>query len=162
MTEDGTTPPMLDTTADTWYTWLGLAATSLAVGGVVAGLPTAVPPDAGAVAAVVDDVASSSYDEHERVAILADAIRLDTRGLALRSDGGTAHASFAQRVTPAEGGRLADVLQGGSPAEVYRTRDAFSAALQRARAADREWRPAPSRLTVRRVTWGDVDATLVG
>ena len=153
---------MLDTTADTWYTWLGLVAASLAVGGVVAGLPTAAPADAGAVVAAIDDVASSPYEERERVTVPADAMRLDSHSLALRSDGGTAHASFAREVTPVEGGRLADVLRGVPPADVYRTRDAFSAALRDAHAVDRKWRPAPDRLTVRRVTWGEVDATLVG
>jgi hypothetical protein len=153
---------MLDTTADSWYTWLGLAAASLVVGGVVAGLPTAVPPDARAVAAAVDEVAASPYGERERVPVPADAIRLDAHGLALRSDGGTAHASFAQDVTPADGSRLVAVLRGVPPEEVYRTEDAFAAALREARAADREWRPAPDSLTVRLVTWGTVDATLVG
>ena len=153
---------MLDTTADTWYTWLGLVATSLAVGGVVTGLPTAVPPDAGAVAATVDDIAASPYGERERVAVPADAMRLDSRSLALRSDGGTAHASFARDVTPADDGRLAAVLRGVPPGTVYRTNEAFAAALREARAGDREWRPAPDQLTVRRVTWGDVNATLVG
>jgi hypothetical protein len=153
---------MLDTTADSWYTWLGLVATSLAVGGVVAGLPTSVPPDARAVAASVDEVAASPYDEREHVPVPADAIRLDASGLSLRSDGGTAHASFALEVTPAAGSRLVAVLRGVPPGEVYRTEDAFATALQEARDEDREWRPAPDRLTVRRVTWGDVDATLVG
>lgn len=153
---------MLDTTADTWYTWLGLVAASLAVGGAVAGLPTAVPPDAGRVAAAVDDIAASPYDEHEEVAVPAEAVRIDSRGLSLRSDGGTAHARFAQDVTPAHGSRLAAVLRGVPPGKVYRNPSAFAVALREARAANHGWRPAPDRLTVRRVTWGEVDATLVG
>ncbi|MEF8906340.1 MAG: hypothetical protein V5A13_00635 [Haloarculaceae archaeon] len=153
---------MLDTTADSWYTWVGLVATSLAVGGVVAGLPTSVPPDARGVAATVDEVAASPYGEREDVSVQADAIRLGAHGLALRSDGGTAHASFALAVTPADEGRLVAVLRGVPPGEVYRTEDAFATAIREARDEAREWRPAPDRLTVRRVTWGDVDATLVG
>jgi len=162
MREGGTRAPVLDTTADTWYTWLGLVATSLAVGGVVAGLPTAVPPDAGGVAAAVDGVAASPYGEHEQVAVPAEAVRLDSRGVALRSDGGTAHARFAQDITPARDGRLAAVLRGVPPGRVYRSQSAFAAALREARAAEGRWRPAPDRLTVRRVTWGEVDATLLG
>jgi hypothetical protein len=153
---------VLDTTADTWYTWLGLVATSLAVGGVVAGLPTAVPPDAAAVAAVIDGIAASPYSEREHVTVPADAMRLDTHRLALRSDGGTAHASFTRAVTPAESSRLTAVLRGTAPHKAYRTKEAFVDALREARAADRTWQPAPDRLTVRRVTWGEVDATLVG
>ena len=160
--EGGTTPTVLDTTADTWYTWLGLVATSLAVGGVVAGLPTAVPPDAEAVAAAVDDIATSPYAERERVAVLAETMRLDTHRLGLRSDGGTAHASFTQGVTPADSRRLTAVLRGSSPQEVYQTEGAFVGALREARAADRGGQPAPDRLTVRRVTWGEVNATLIG
>jgi len=153
---------VLDTTADTWYTWAGLAAASLAVGGVVAGLPTAVPPDAAAVATTVDEVAASPYDERERVTVPADTIRVDSHGIALRADGGTAHATFARGVTPTNGGRLAAVLQGVPPGRLYRSQRAFAAALQGARASEQEWRPAPDRLTIRRVTWGEVNATLVG
>jgi hypothetical protein len=153
---------MLDTAADTWYTWLGLVAASLAAGGVVAGLPTAVPPDAEAVAATVDGVAASPYDEHERVAVSADAMRLDSRGLTLRSGGGKAHATFARRATPVGDGPLAEVLRGAPPESVYRTRESFSDALREARARESEWQPAPEGLTVRRVAWGEVDATLVG
>lgn len=153
---------MLDTTADTWYVWLGLVATSLTVGGVIAGLPTTVPPDAAAVAATVDDIAASPYSEREHVGVSANAMQLGSHSLALRSDGGAAHASFTQAVTPVDGSRLAAVLQGAPPQDVYRTKEAFAAALREARGVDSEWRPAPDRLTVSRVAWGDINATLVG
>ena len=153
---------MLDTTADTWYTWVGLVAASLAVGGVVAGLPAAAPPEVGPVAETVDDVAASPYTERESVTVPGRELRLGTRQLALRSEGGTAHASFARPVTPVRAGRLTAVLRGTPPGRVYTTPAAFDAALQAARDREARWQPAPDRLTVRRVSWGGVDATLVG
>lgn len=153
---------MLDTTADTWYTWLGLVAASLAVGGVVTGLPTAPPPETGPVVETVDDVATSPYAERESVAVPGRELRLGADQIAVRSDGGTAHARFARPVTPVRDGRLAAVLRGVPPGRVYASPAAFEAALRDARGQEPRWRPAPERLTVRRVSWGEVDATLVG
>lgn len=153
---------MLDTTADTWPTWLGVIAASVAVAGVAVGLPTAPPPDPAAAAVTVDRVAASPYSEHERVELDAAELRLGADRIALRSSGGTAHATFAYPVVPVRGPPLARVLAGAPPEAVYGTPAAFRAALERAGRTEPRWRPAPERLTVRRVRWEGIDATLVG
>ena len=150
---------------DSWYVWVGLAAVSAALVGVAVELPTARPPDAAAVAATVDGVAASPYDAVGEHPLRADDVRLSARRIALRRDGTTARAEFAfgpvVPVPPGDG-PLRGVLYGSSPAERFGSRAAFEVAVERARTRDPDWRPAPDRLTVRRVSWRGVDATLVG
>ena len=150
---------------DSWYVWVGLAAVSAALVGVAAELPTTTPPDAAAAATTVDGVAASPYAAVGEHPLRADAVRLSARRIALRRDGTTARAGFAfgpvVPVPPGDG-PFRRVLDGGSPAEQFDSRAAFEAATERARGRDPDWRPAPDRLTVRRVSWGGVDATLVG
>lgn len=150
---------------DSWYVWVGLAAVSAALVGVAVELPTTRPPDAAAVAATVDGVAASPYDAVGEHPLRADDVRLSARRIALRRDGTTARAEFAfgpvVPVSPGDG-PLRGVLYGSSPAERFDSRARFEAAVERARERDPDWRPAPDRLTVRRVSWGDVHATLVG
>ena len=153
---------MLDTTADVWPTWLGLTVASLAVAGVAVGLPAAPPPDPEPVAATVDATAASPHTEREVVPVEASQIRLTPRGIALRSQGGTAHATLTRSVVPVRGPPLQRVLDGAPPASVYDSRAAFREALRVAKDREPRWRPAPPRLTVRRVHWRGVDATLVG
>jgi hypothetical protein len=156
---------MLGSPVESWYLWVGLAAASVALVGVAVELPRTTPPDAAAAAATVDGVAASPYDAVGEHPLRADAVRLSSRRIALRRDGTTARAGFAfgpvVPVPPGEG-PLRRVLAGGSPAERFDSRAAFASAAERARGRDPTWRPAPDRLTVRHVSWGDVDATLVG
>jgi hypothetical protein len=56
---------------------------------------------------------------------------------------------------------LRSVLDGKRPAAVFETESDFAAAIDRSQTA-LDWRPAPERLVVTRVSWGDTDATLVG
>jgi hypothetical protein len=154
---------MFDAPLDAMYVWLGLGVVSLAVAGTALALPTAAPPDPGPVADTVDDVAASAGEARASVEVTADRLRLSRRFVALRSEGGTVRARFAfGPVTPATGDRLGRVLHGTSPAEVFRSKRAFRTALDAARSTSYRWRPAPERLTVCRVTWGGIDATLVG
>ncbi|MFB6184096.1 MAG: hypothetical protein ABEI96_06030 [Haloarculaceae archaeon] len=156
---------MEESALDAWYLWIGVSLASIAVLGVVAGLPTATGPDAVAVAEAVDAVASSDQQATTRVRLRADRIRLGPYRVALRSSGGgTAHATFAYGpVTPTRGRPgLRGVLAGRPPDTVFRSRSAFATAVRRARSDGRAWRRAPAELTVRRVVWGDVDVTLVG
>lgn len=149
---------------DTWYLWLGVGAASVAVFGVALALPTAAPPDATAVAATVDSVASSDHEAVASRRLRVEQLRLGSHAVALRTDGGVAHASFAYApVTPTGNAtRLASVLHGTPPESAFDSPSAFAQTLERARNATRTWRNAPRRLFVRRVSWEGVDATLVG
>jgi len=153
---------VFDTTADVWPTWLGLVAASLAVAGVAAGLPAAPPPDPDPVAATIDAVAASDHPERETVAVDAEEVRIEPRRLTLRSHGGTAHAALGDPVVPVRGPPLERVLDGAPPDSVFDSPTAFRRALREARGRESRLRPAPTRLTVRRVHWGGVHATLVG
>lgn len=156
---------MFGVPVESWYLWVGLAAVGAALVGVAVELPRTAPPDATAVAATVDGVAASPYDAVGEHPLRADAVRLTARRVALRRDGTTARAEFAfgpvVPVPPGDG-PLRRVLRGGTPADRFESPAAFEAAAGRARERDPAWRPAPDRLTVRRVSWGGVDATLVG
>ena len=154
---------MFELALDSWYAWLGVAAASVVVFGVALGLPSAAPPAAAPVADAVDEVATSPYEAQTTVDVRAAAYRLDSHRISLRTDGGRSHATFAYGpVTPAHSDALERVLDGGPPSTVFDSQGAFDRAVERAQDKEGEWRPAPETLTVRRVTWGDVDATLVG
>jgi len=157
---------MFDTPVDAWYLWVGLAVASLAVLGTALLVAAGTPTGAARVADAIDEVAASPYLATETVALDGEALRLGPSRLALRTRAGIAHATLAYApVTPVIGGRLGTVLRGRAVAAVFDSSAAFRRALVRARDRARDrggFRPAPTRLTVRRVSWGEVDATLVG
>lgn len=154
---------MLDAPVDAWYAWLGLGVVSVAVAGVALGLPTAPPPTAAPVADAVDSVASSPHEARTTVEVSAERMRLRPDAVALRTDGGTAHARFAfGPVTPVGDGRLGRVLRGRSPDGVFATQASFATAVAEAQNRTATWRPAPNRLAVVRAQWGEIHATLVG
>jgi hypothetical protein len=155
---------MFTVPADAWYAYAGVAAASLVVFGVAAGLPTAPPPDASSAARTVDRVASSHYTASASHALDADSMRLTSRGLTLRTDAGNAHATFRYGpVTPVRRGtELGRVLGGADPTRVFGSSAQLRNASAAARSRDPSWRPAPGRLHARRVTWGSVNVTLVG
>jgi len=156
-------PPVFDAPLDVWYAWLGTGLVSLAVAGTVLAFPAASPGDAGAVADAVDEVAASEYDAREEVAVPAEELRLGPLTVGLRAGGETAHARFEYGpVTPVRDGELRPVLAGTPPETVFADAEAFRATVERAQRRDRTWRDAPQTLRVRRVSWGEVDATLVG
>jgi hypothetical protein len=154
---------VFDAPLDTLYVWLGLGAVSLAVVGAAVSFPAASPATAAPLADAVDAVAASGYEAREEITVPAGRVRVSPHGLTLRTDGGRAHASFAYGpVTPVRRGDLRAVLSGAPPAAVFPDRGAFRAAIERAQHRDPGWREREAGLTVRRVSWGDVDATLVG
>jgi hypothetical protein len=153
---------VLDTTADTWYTWIGLVAASVAVASVAVSLPSAPPPDPGPLVRTVEGVTASPYGETERVSVVADRIRLGPKRVSLRSDGGTAHGTFATAVVPVRSGPLRRVLAGRPPPAVFERPAAFEWSLRTAAERTPRWRAAPDHLAVRRVSWRGVSATLVG
>jgi hypothetical protein len=155
---------MFQMPVDAWYCWVGLAAVGVAVFGIAAALPTATGPDATGLADTIDAVASSEYAATSDYRIDADRIRLGPHRIALRNDAGTAHATLAfGPITPAFGSaNLSAVLAGRTPGAVYESADAFGRATERARNRSTRWRDAPSRVRVRRLSWGEEDVTLVG
>lgn len=154
---------MFDPPLEAVYIWFGLGIVSVCVLGIVLGFPTAAPPEAGPVADSIDRVASSQQEPQIALELDARAIRLRPRSVALRTDGGTARASLAfGPITPALNGSLARILAGKPPERVFRSKLAFGRALATARSRSYGWRPAPAELTVRRVSWEGIDATLVG
>jgi len=155
---------MFDVPVESTYVWVALALVSASVLGLAVRVPSAPPPDATGVARTVDSVASSPYEATARHPIEADEIRLGSERVGVRTDAGASHAGFAyDRVVPASGaGPLGYVLRGRPPERVFDSRRAFSVAVKRARNGTASWRPAPERLLVRRVSWGGVNATLVG
>lgn len=162
---------MFETHLDATYAWLGLAVVSVATAGVAATLPASPPPDAAGVAHTIETVADGEYPATAEHGIAADRIRLTPRSVSLGGDGGSARTPLrGPPITPVPSGerdgggddRLRRVLDGVPPDAAFDDPDALAAAAERARNADREWRPAPERLTVRRVHYGGVHVTLVG
>lgn len=154
---------MFDVPLDAWYSWLGLSLASLALFGVVTGLPTTAPPDATSVANTVDRVAASSHPTTAEHPLDATAIRLGPHRVGLKNSGGNAHASFAfGPVTPVvDDSRLQQVLYGRPPSDVFDSRREFQQALVEARTEPPTWEPVDRTLVVRRVSWASVDAVLV-
>ena len=154
---------MLDPPVDTWYVWLGLGAVSVVVAGLALALPTTAPPTATPVADAIDSVAASPHEARTTVDVPADQIRIRPDAVALRRESGTAHAQLAYGpVTPVGDGKLRHVLGGARPDSVFASKSAFETATRTARNRSASWRETPTELTVARVEWGDVDATLVG
>jgi hypothetical protein len=153
--------------ADAWYTWVGVALVSIAVGGLVLSLPTQPPPDAAAAANTVDRVATSDAGATATHEHSAEEIRLGTRQIALRNDAGTAYASVAfGSLTPihATEGELRAaaraLLDGATPETVLREhgfadeRALADALAQSRRELDRsgaQWRPAAGQIRSRTV-----------
>lgn len=162
---------MFETHLDATYAWIGLALVSVATVGVAATLPASPPPDASGVAHTIDSVADGEHPATAEHGLAASRIRLTTRSVTLESGGGIARASLhAPRITPVppkSGQRTGDdglrrVLDGVPPTAAFDDPEALAAAAEQARGIDHAWRPAPDRLTVRRVHYGEVHVTLVG
>jgi hypothetical protein len=154
---------VFDAPLDAVYVWIALGAVSLVVAGTVFALPTASPAAAAAVADAVDSVAASTAEARDEVYVSSGRLRIRPHGLTLRTDGGRAHAQFRYGpVVPAEDGRLRRVLAGRPVAAVFEDSEAFQRAVGRARERAGFWQEAPIELRISRVSWGGVDATLVG
>lgn len=155
---------MFDVPADAWYVWLGVAAASLVALGAVLAFPTGTPPDAVGAADAIDRVAVSPPGAGAVHELDAAESRVGPHRIQLRNDAGGSAATLAYGpITPVGAdARLAAVLDGDRPSEVFASPSAFERAQQSARETDRSWQSAPDRLVIRRVTWEGVDATLVG
>lgn len=154
---------MFDAPVDSWYLWVGLASASVLLFGVAAGLPTAPPLNAAAVADTVDTVAASPHTATATRSLAADEIRLGPNRVALRGDGGTAHAMFVYGpiVPVVDGTLLWEAVQGAPPDHLFESPENFRRAVTKARNREVRWRPTAEQLTVRTVTWEGTDVTLV-
>jgi hypothetical protein len=153
---------MFDTHVDALYVWAAVFAVSVAVLAVVTQLPTAVPPDGGVTAETIDEVATGPPGSVATRELDAAEWRLAGRRLGLRSEAGTVHETLLRPAVPAVNESLAAVLDGEPPSAAFDSPSTFENVTERAAANTTRWRPAPDRLTVRRVAWGGVDVTLVG
>jgi hypothetical protein len=153
---------MFDAPMDVPPVWVALALASAVFAGVAADL-TLVAPDATAAAGTVDRVAAAEHAATAEHPLPAEELRLSPRSIALRSPGGVAHARFRfGPVAVVVDGPLRAVLRGAPPERAFDSRRAFARAVERAEDRSTDWRPTDGPLVVRRVSWGDVDATLVG
>lgn len=154
---------MFETPIDAWYVWIGLAVASVAVAGIVGALPRTAPPDAAAAADAIDRVAAGEHAATAEHRIDAAAVRLGSRRIALRNDGGTARAAVAfGPVTPApEGSPLERVARGEPPDRVFDSGRTFEEAVLEARTRAATWRPAGDKLVIRAIVRGDRRVTLV-
>jgi len=146
---------VFDVPVDSTYVWFGVGAVSLAVFGVAAGLPSAAPPDARPPQRPQSTPSPSgppgAVDHHE---LRADRIRLGSFQVGLDGPGGRAHAIFAYRSPPAvEDSRLERILAGERAPSVFGSAEEFTDAVATVQGGDPDWRPAPDRLTARRVAW---------
>jgi len=167
----------LETPADAWYVWIGVATVSIGVAGVALGLPAEPPPDANEAANTIDRVAASQYGASASFDHDAEAIRIGPKQIAMRNDGGTAHASIAVgSMTPVfetegELHRTATALVDGEPVpqvvsdSSFESERALREALEAVRLRiDREgahWQTAEGNLRVRAVRLGGETVVLV-
>ncbi|MFB6072326.1 MAG: hypothetical protein ABEJ88_05085 [Halobacterium sp.] len=155
---------MLDAPADVPPLLVALSLASTALLGVALAASPTPAPRAAPLADTVDAVAAADTPGVETRAVRADAVRITRSRIAVRGPRGTAHATFAYApVVPVrDGTALWRVLRGRPPDDVFETRLGFADAAATAMTREAAWRQQPERLTVRRVTWGGVDVTLVG
>ncbi|MWG35427.1 DUF7283 family protein [Halomarina oriensis] len=152
-----------DAPTDLLPVWTGLTVASLALFGVVVGLPTGAP-DATEPASTVDEVASSSYDASATVSFRTRSrVELRPHGLDRCRGDACAHATFefGPVVPVAADSSLAAVVAGVAPESVFDSPATLRRAVERAR------QRAPvvtttSELHARHISWGEVDVTLVG
>ena len=169
----------LEVPADAWYVWIGVVFVSITVAGVVLGLPSEPPPDAGEAANTVDRVAASEHGTRVTYELDATQARIGTKQLAFRNDGGTTHASIAfGSMTPVDSatGATAEagmaLLAGKSVAAVLGRQPEFDreevlreAFADLRVAVDRDgaqWHETTGRLRVRSVRLAGEVVVLVG
>jgi len=157
----------LEAPADAWYVWLGVALVSVAFAGVALSLPTVPPPDAGAAANTIDEVAATEYGASASYEHDADRFRMGLKQVWLRSEGGTSHSTiaFGTMTLARYNDSLEAVLYGDEPWDQFESKEAFAEAVEDARVettANRDrWRSTRGELRVKSVRWGDTRVTLV-
>lgn len=162
---------------DGWYVWFGVGLLSVGLAGFVLGLPSQPPPDATTAANTIDRVSSSSHQAAADYEHDAAAIKIDTKQVWMRNDGGTTRESVAfGSLTPVHAvadddkrEALERITYGQHPRAVLRDYSFDAAALldgaddtrERIDRRGAEWRPAEGVLSVRKVDIGDETVLLV-
>ena len=155
---------MLDVPADVPPVLVALSLVSTTLFGVALAVRPSPAPRAQPLAATVDAVAAADHPGVEAREVDADTIKISEHELAVRTAAGTAHASlsYGPVVPVRRDTALWRVLRGRPPGELFDTPFGLATAAATARQRDPVWRTNVVRLTVRRVSWGGVDVTLVG
>ncbi len=155
--------------ADAWYVWLGVSIASVAIGGVVLGLPTGPPPDANGTANAIDRTAGSPYEAATTQPIAADEVKFGPKTIAMRNEHGVAHASIAhgELVVVTGDERLENLTYGTRYQDEFeyernrgadRAAEAFADHVEDAhRTTAHTWREPRSELVVRKVPITDSD-----
>lgn len=149
---------------DAWYVWLGVAMVSVAVAGVAIAFPSTPPPDANKAANAVDKVAGDPYGgtvsyEHD-----GKEYWVGLSQFALKNDGGVSQASvrFGEVAPVWPNSKLAKVLNGSDPKDVFDSEVAFESAIETAQQDGfQTWYPASGMLRAKTVIWGDNRVTLI-
>lgn len=155
---------MFDPPLDAPPVLVALAIVALTTVGLATAIAPTPPTDASRLAGAVDRVAASPVPTATHVETSADSVRLTPHRIWTRGDAGPGSATFATGpVTPVRADtRLARVLAGAPPHEVFQTPVDFEVALRHARSAPHDWHEDPAALQIRRVSWEGIDGTLVG
>lgn len=168
----------IDTPADAWLIWLGVALVSVGLGSVVFSLPTQPPPDATKAVNTIDRVASSSHTAAARYEHDATEAKIGPRQLSLRNDGGTRHGTVAfGSVTPvavvpdpdrrqalrqiARGENVTALVTESAGIDERDLWNATVAARSRLAVNGRNWMQATDHLAVRKLTLAGKTVVLV-
>lgn len=153
--------------ADAWYVWFGVALVSVSCAGIALQLPSQPPPDATKAVNTIDRVGSSPQQSFASYEHDATEVKLDTRRISMRNDGGTDHASITfGSMTPLytiEDNEIRQaldrILSGSHPSNVLDELPYGESALLNAISDDRSqlggqgegWRQADGVLRIRNV-----------
>ena len=159
----------LEAPADAWYVFIGVSIISIAVAGVVMGLPTGQGPDANGAIEEIDSVAGSTYETDATVDHNAEQFWVGSKRIGMKNDHGTATESVSfGTMAPVynESGNLSSVLTGTSAEDVYSSKSAFRDDINSSRdktfdSGDPVWHEASGTLRIRKVIWGDFSVTIV-
>lgn len=154
---------MPEVLADVPTVWFGLTLASTLFLAAAVQVPTAAPGPADAVAATIDRVAAAPYDSTAVHPVTAEAVRVSHYRIAVRTDAGVTHATLRYGpVTPVRSGtRLARVAHGAPVTAVFPDPTSFQKAVQAARSSDPGWYSGIDELTIRHLSWGATNVTLV-
>jgi len=162
---------------DGWYVWFGVGLVSVGLAAFVLGLPSQPPPDATTAANTIDRVSSSYHQAAADYEHDATAIKIDTKQVWLRNDGGTTQESVAfGSLTPVDAvadddkrEALERIVHGQHPGVVLQNYSFGAAALldeaedtrERIDRQGAKWRPAEGALSVRKTDIGGETIVLV-
>ncbi|QZA88816.1 hypothetical protein K0C01_01220 [Salinarchaeum sp. IM2453] len=147
-----------------WYVFVAVSLVSIAIVGVAIEVTPTSKPQAQSVAETIDSVAASPPPTTGKHQTDAESMRVTPRSVELQKNGKRAYATFQiSTVTPTvHNATLQKVLQGVPPSQVYETETAFANATREAQLQNSTWQPLNEEVTIRSVSWGETDATLVG